>query len=66
MKKVILVFPNVTSIAEFLLVHKVSKAIVDSQEKVLKGIMSEKDIDIACKQYGAKIKEAISVRPFKH
>lgn len=64
MRKVILVFPDVTSIAEFLLSYKVSKTIVDSSQKTLKGIITDKVLDAAVKQYGAKIKESIAVKTF--
>lgn len=64
MRKVILVFPNVTSIAEFLLTNKVSKTIIESSQKTLKGVMSDKVLDVALKQYGAKIKESIAIRTF--
>lgn len=64
MRKVILIFPDVTSISEFLLTYKVSRAIVDSSEKKLKGIMPEKHLNIACREYGAKIKESIAIKCF--
>lgn len=64
MRKVILVFPNVTGLAEFLLSHKVSKTIIDSSQKTLKGIMNEKVLSVAVKQYGAKIKESIAIKSF--
>jgi hypothetical protein len=64
MRKVILLFPDVTSIAEFLLTHKVSKTIVDSSQKTLKGIISDKVLDAAVKKYGAKVKESIAVKSF--
>jgi len=64
MRKVILVFPDVISMAEFLLMNKVSKAITDSGKKELKAIMTDKVVAIACKEYGAKIKELIIVTHF--
>ena len=64
MRKVILVFPDVTSIAEFLLANKVSKTIIDSSQKTLKGMISDKALDTAVKQFGAKIKESIAVKTF--
>lgn len=64
MRKVILVFPDINSIAEFLLTNKVSKTIVDSSQKTLKGVISDKALDTAVKQYGAKIKESIAVKTF--
>jgi hypothetical protein len=64
MRKVILVFPDVTSMSEFLLTNKVSKTIIESSQKTLKGVMSDKVLDVALKQYGAKIKESIAIRTF--
>jgi len=58
-------FPDVTSIAEFLLMNKVSKTIIDSSQKTLKGMMSDKVLDIAVKKYGAKIKESIAIKSFE-
>ena len=62
MRKVILFFPDVTSISEFILTHKVSRVIINSTEKMLKGTISEQHLHIACKQYGAKIKESVMVK----
>jgi hypothetical protein len=64
MRKVILVFPDVITLTEFLLSHSVSKTIIDSSQKKLKGIMSDKVLTIAVKQYGAKVKEAITIKSF--
>lgn len=66
MRKVVLIFPDVTSIAEFLLANKVSKTIIDSSQKTLKGMISDKVLDVAVKQYGARIKESIAVRTFSN
>lgn len=64
MRKAILVFPDVTSISEFILTYKVSKAIVDSSEKTLKAEMSDKVLAVALRGYGAKIIESIQIRSF--
>jgi hypothetical protein len=64
MRKVVLVFPDVVSMSELPLTNKVSKAITKTAEKELKGIVSDKVLDIACKQYGAKIKESIQIKSF--
>jgi len=64
MRKVILIFPDVITLTEFLLTHSVSKTIIDSAQKKLKGIMSDKVLSIAVKQYGAKVKESITIRSF--
>lgn len=60
MRKVILVFPDVTTMSEFLLMNKVSRAI--TAEKELRGIVTDKVLAIACKQYGAKIKESVQIK----
>jgi hypothetical protein len=64
MRKVILIFPDVMTMTEFLLMNKVSKAITYSAEKELRAIMSSKVLKIACTEYGAKIKESIAIRNF--
>jgi hypothetical protein len=62
MRKVILIFPDVTSLTEFILTQKVSKIIIDSSQKMLRGTITEANLNIACKQYGAKIRESIVVK----
>jgi hypothetical protein len=64
MRKVILVFPDVMSMTEFLLTNKMSKTITNSVTKELKAIMTDKVLAIACKDYGAKVKEVIIVTHF--
>jgi hypothetical protein len=64
MRKVVLIFPDVISITDFILTYKVSKIIVDSSQKLLKGTISEAHLAIACKQFGARIKESIVVKHF--
>ena len=62
MRKVILIFPDVISLTDFVLTHKVSKIIIDSSQKMLKGTISESHLTIACKEYRAKIRESIVVK----
>ena len=64
MRKVVLIFPDVISIAEFVLNYKVAKIIIDSSEKRVTGIITEKHLEIAVKKYGARIKESIIVTSF--
>jgi hypothetical protein len=64
MRRVTLIFPDVASLAEFILSFKISKAIVDSTEKKLIATMTDKNLDTACKFYGARIKESIAIRSF--
>ena len=66
MRKVILVFPDVISLTDFILTHKVSKIIIDSSQKMLKGTISESHLGIACKQYGARVRESIVVKHFSN
>ena len=66
MRKVILIFPDVISLTEYVLTHKVSKIIIDSSQKMLKGTISENHLSIACKQYGAKVRESIVVKHFSN
>ena len=56
MRKVTLLFPDVSSITEFVLSYKVSKAIVNTSEKTLTATMPEQHLNVAVKQYRAKIK----------
>jgi len=62
MRKVTLLFPDVSSITEFLLSYKVSKALVNSSQKTLTAVMPEKYLGIAVKQYGAKVKESVPIK----
>jgi hypothetical protein len=64
MRKVILVFPDVISLTEFVLTQRVSKTIIDSSQKTLKGTITESNLRIACKEYGARILESIVVKHF--
>jgi len=64
MRKVTLLFPDVLSMTEFILVNRPSKAITDSAGKLFKGIVTDLVLEIACKQYGAKIKESIQTKSF--
>jgi hypothetical protein len=66
MRKVTLIFPDVSSITEFVLSYKVSKALVNTSEKTLKAIMAEKHLGIAIKQFGAKVKESIPIKSQKN
>jgi len=62
MRKVTLLFPDVSSITEFLLSYKVSKALVNSSQKTLTAVMPEKYLSLAVKQYGAKVKESVPIK----
>ena len=62
MRKVTLVFPDVSSITEFVLSYKVSKALVDTSEKTLKAILTDKHLSIAVKQFRAKVNKSIPIK----
>jgi hypothetical protein len=65
MRKVTLLFPDVSSITEFVLSYKVSKAIVKTSEKMLTATMPEKHLCVAVKQFRAKIKGSSPVKSQK-
>jgi len=65
MRKVTLLFPDVLSITEFVLSYKVSKAIVNTSEKTLTATMPEQHLNVAVKQYRAKIKGSSPVKSQK-
>jgi hypothetical protein len=56
MKAVGLIFPDTTSIANFLLWYKPSKLEVNSTQRTLSGRLAEELIVIALTQYGAELK----------
>ena len=56
MKKVVLLFPNTTSIADFILSERVSNAEVNSFEQTLIASMDDKQIAKAETVYGAILK----------
>ena len=57
MKKVFLVFPDLPSLAEFILHCQLKNGRADSKEKTLLTILNENEVDIACKMFGAVIGE---------
>ncbi len=56
MKKVVLVFPDTSSMVDFLLVYKVSGVEASSENLTISGRMSEDLIISALAEYGAEIK----------
>jgi hypothetical protein len=56
MKKVVLIFPDATSIADFVLVHKVSNVIIGNIDCSVEGKIAEDKIVIACTRYKAYVK----------
>lgn len=57
MRKVILIFPDSSSIAGFLITQRIAKAEVSSHQQTLAAPLTEDQIMIACTQYGAELKQ---------
>ena len=55
MKEVVLAFPDITSMAEYILVNRVSAVETDSKLVTIKGVLSDKEILKACQSYDAAI-----------
>jgi hypothetical protein len=53
MKAVILIFPDTTTIAEYVLAHKISKADINSREQSLTAVLTDEEIAVACTQFKA-------------
>jgi hypothetical protein len=61
MKRVVLRFPDTASLTEFLLFYKIPGAEIDAIEHTLTAILTEEQLEIACKRYKAIIKLSYSV-----
>jgi len=61
MKKAVLIFPEVTSMAEFILSQRISRAQSNSNDLTLTGVMTEQQIATARKQFKAKVKSSTTV-----
>jgi hypothetical protein len=59
MKEVVLTFPDIVSLTDFVLVHKVSHAEVDTNNRRLTATLSEKEIITANTEYGAVSRKTI-------
>lgn len=53
MHQVTLIFPDTSTIADFILTHAVSNIEVSSKEQKLTAPLTERQISIAIQQYGA-------------
>jgi hypothetical protein len=53
MQEIVLIFPDATTLIDFILQQKISNADVHSRELSLTVILSESQIKIACTKYGA-------------
>ena len=58
MKKVVLLFPDNISMAEFILSEKPSKVETNSIERSIDAVLTDKQIEIACKRHGASLKRS--------
>jgi len=60
MKEVVLIFPDVQSMADFVIAEKISSAETDSFEQTVIGTVSDDQIEIAKEVYGAMLKAVLS------
>ena len=58
MKETILVFPNTILLSTFILTHQVSSIVTNSSYCTIQGRLSEQLIDIAIRQYDARMKDS--------
>ena len=59
MKKVLLSFPDTSSMSEFILLNKTSHAEVNSNERSLITYLEEEEIVKACTEFGALLMPSI-------
>ena len=57
MKKVVLIFPSTSNMADFILLYRIKGVLVSSSERSLSATLSEREIVIACTQFGAELKK---------
>ena len=60
MRKVSLIFPNTSAIAEFVIRFRVARAEVESREQTLSALLSEDQINTARTEYQAILKKSPS------
>ena len=60
MKQSVLIFPDTSAIADFLVREKISNADVDSIEQTVTSTFTDKQISTAEKLYNAMLKKTIS------
>jgi hypothetical protein len=61
MKKIVMIFPDITSMANFIIREKIKGAEVNSFEKILAAPMNDKQIVSAETLYGAILKAIIPI-----
>ena len=59
MKKVLLLFPDMSSMTEFILLNDISHAEVNSTEKSLNTYLGEEEIVKACTEFGALLMPSV-------
>jgi hypothetical protein len=59
MKKVVLIFPDVRTMTEFVLRNKIAHAEVNTREVSLTSFLSENEIATACNWYNASLLNSI-------
>jgi hypothetical protein len=60
MKRVVLLFPNTSAISDFLVNERVSKAQVNSTDKTVTSVLTDKQITVAETLYQAMVKKMTS------
>jgi len=60
MKEVVLIFPDVQSMADFIIGEKISRAEADSFEQTVVAAVTDEQIEIAKEAYGAMLKAVLS------
>ena len=61
MEKVVLLFPNIVSISNFLLQYRIAGIEVNSLERSVIGCLTSDQIIVACNQYNAYLKTPILI-----
>lgn len=61
MKKVILIFPDSATIADFVIIHGISNTEVNSKELTLTAFLTEEQIVIASTMYGAIVQSMFTI-----
>ena len=65
MKSVVLSFPSVTRMTEFILQQRVSHVLSNSKELTLTGVLSDEEIAKACTVYRGQLLKMAGVAPYK-
>lgn len=60
MSSVLLVFPDIMCIADFVIKYEVGNVEINSLEHTISGLLPDKLIMLACAEYGAYLKAELS------